>query len=113
MDINKLATVDYAILDLKDPSTGKKSGATITLYSHLSNEFHKAKVEALKTPSVDRDFYQTEILTKATKEIKGFTENGMPLESNEDNIRKLYKSSYIRDEADMFLSDINNFFLKK
>lgn len=111
MDIKNLATADFAVLELKDPNTGLKSDATITLYSHLSKEFNKARKEVMKLTSLDEVYFQTELLVKTTKEIKGFTENGEHLESNEDNIRKLYQSNYIRDEADKFLSNINNFFL--
>lgn len=111
MDIKNLATADFAVLELKDPNTGLKSDATITLYSHLSKEFNKARKEVMKLTSLDEVYFQTELLVKITKEIKGFTENGEHLESNEDNIRKLYQSNYIRDEADKFLSNINNFFL--
>lgn len=111
MDIKNLATADFAVLELKDPNTGLKSDATITLYSHLSKEFNKARKEVMKLPSLDEVYFQTELLVKVTKEIKGFEENGKHLESNEENIRKLYQSNYIRDEADKFLSNINNFFL--
>lgn len=111
MDIKNLATADFAVLELKDPNTGLKSDATITLYSHLSKEFNKARKEVMKLTSLDEVYFQTELLVKITKEIKGFTENGEHLELNEDNIRKLYQSNYIRDEADKFLSNINNFFL--
>lgn len=112
MDIKNLATADFAVLELKDPSTGLKSDATITLYSHLSKEFNKARKEVMKLTSLDETFFQIELLVKITKEIKGFTENGEPLESNEENIRKIYQSNYTRDQADMFISSISNFFLK-
>lgn len=114
LDVNEVQTVDYATLELINPKTGQLSGSTITLYSHLSKEFYRAKKEVLKlNGGLDESFYQTELLTRVTKEINGFMENGKPLESNEENIRKLYQSLYIRDEADTFLSNINNFFLNK
>lgn len=114
LDVNEMATVDYATLELINPKTGELSGSTITLYSHLSKEFYKAKKEVLKlNGGIDEVFYQTELLVRVTKEIKGFLTDGKPTESNEDNIRKLYQSMYIRDEADKFLSNINNFFLNK
>lgn len=114
LDVNEVQTVDYATLELINPKTGQLSGSTITLYSHLSKEFYRAKKEVLKlNGGLDESFYQTELLTRVTKEINGFMENGKPLESNEENIRKLYQSLYIRDEADTFLSNINNFFLSK
>jgi hypothetical protein len=33
MDIKNLATADFAVLELKDPNTGLKSDATITLFN--------------------------------------------------------------------------------
>lgn len=113
MNINNLLTVDYAVLELKDPNTGLKSDATITLYSHLSKEFNRAKKEVLRLNGLDEVYFQTELLVRITKEIKGFEEDGKPLESNEENMRKIYASNYVRDEADSFLSNINNFFLSK
>ena len=111
LNVNDLQTVDFAELELINPKTRTLSGSSIILCSHLSKEFNKARKEVMKLTSLDEVYLQTELLVKVTKEIKGFEEDGKPLESNEKNIRKLYQSNYIRDEADKFLSNINNFFL--
>lgn len=113
LNVNDLQTVDFAELELINPKTSTLSGSSIVIYSHLSKEFNRAKKEVLRLNGLDEVYFQTELLVRITKEIKGFEEDGKPLESNEENIRKLYQSNYIRDEADKFLSNINNFFLNK
>lgn len=111
LNVNDLQTVDFAELELINPKTRTLSGSSIVIYSHLSKEFDRARKEVLRLNGLDEVYFQTELLVRITKEIKGFEEDGKPLESNEENIRKLYQSNYIRDEADKFLSNINNFFL--
>lgn len=114
MDFNNLAMMNEATLKVINPKSGKESDAEIVLFSRYSQEFIEAKKEVLKIKSLDETFFQIELLTRITKEIKGFTDGKKVVESNQENIRKLYEMSpYIREEADIFLTNIDNFFLNK
>lgn len=112
IDLNQIKLKDTSIMEVINPITGEKSGATIEIYNKFSDEYDLAQFEAMKNLT-----YKEKKITIAvgiTKEIKGFFEYGKELTSSKEDIKKLYESCpMFLNDIDTFFSNTSNFFLNK
>lgn len=112
IDLNQIKLKDTSIMEVVNPITGEKSGATIEIYNKFSDEYDLAQFEAMKNLT-----YKEKKITIAvgiTKEIKGFFEDGKELTSSKEDIKKLYESCpMFLNDIDTFFSNTSNFFLNK
>ena len=112
INLEQIQLKDTSILEVVNPLTGEKSGATIELFNKYSSEYDLAQFEALK--DVEFKAKKITVATGITKEIKGFFLDGKELTSSKEDIRKLYETCpmFVND-VDTHFTNIDNFFLNK
>ena len=114
LELNEIAMSDTSSMEVLHPKDGKPTGAFIEAYGTHTKHFNKVAKEMIEFKDIEPDEYEIILLTKMTKSIKGFIENGKEYKSDEKNIRNIYESSaIIRKQLDRFIYQQTNFFLNK
>lgn len=113
LELNEISMTDTASLEILHPKTGKKTDAFIEVYGIHTKHFNKV-VKEMATIKKEDDEYTIELLTKCTKSIKGFSKDGVELDTTIENIKEIYSSNpLVRSQVDRFIANQSNFFLNK
>lgn len=111
MNIEEIKLSPTAILEVKNPLSGKFEGATIEVFNRYSDEYRtavlKSDIDSISNNIID-------LTIAITKEIKGFKLAGKELSSSKEDIKTLYTyCPFLLDDIDKFFSNNDNFFLNK